>query len=114
MMSRKKRKRMYKRLRRKIVRAIRETSYELTHTGIPFQLFEPGTRMVELSGIFLVVVLVFYLISSSTVSYVLCWIAAITFLVLLLLLKLEQIQDAQRYEEWQRRNFSANQGEQYY
>ncbi|NLG03112.1 MAG: hypothetical protein GX567_04695 [Clostridia bacterium] len=113
MMSKRKRKRMYRRLRR-IVRAMKEASYELAYTGLPFQLFEPGTRMVEISGIFLVAVLVFNLISSSTVSYVLCWIAAIIFLVLLLLLKLEQIQDAQRYEEWQRRNFGANQGEQYY
>ena len=55
------------------------------------RISELGTRICEASGVLLVVMLVLYLISANTVSYVLCWIAAVVFGIMLIRLQLEQL-----------------------
>ncbi len=113
MMSRKKRKRMYRRIRKSIIRSIKHGYYRLSHMNIKLNLSEPGTRICEASGILLVVALVLYLISASMISYILCWVAAVVFGVLLVLLWLEQHQEMQDYREWQRKNFEACSGHEF-
>ncbi len=111
MMSRKKRKRIYRKLRKNIIRSVKHGYYRLSHLNIKLNISEPGTRICEASGILLVIALVLYLISANTFSYVLCWIAAVVFGVLLVLIKLEQLQEMQDYRKWQRKNlesFSTN------
>ncbi len=113
MMSKKKRKRMYKRLKKNVIRSIKHGYYRLSHLNIKLNISEPGTRVCEASGILLVVALVLYLISASTISYVLCWVAAVVFGVLLVLIKLEQHQEMHDYREWQRKNLESFSGHEF-
>ena len=113
MMSKKKRKRMYKRLKKNVIRSIKHGYYRLSHLNIKLNISEPGTRVCEASGILLVVALVLYLISASTISYVLCWVAAGVFGVLLVLIKLEQHQEMHDYREWQRKNLESFSGHEF-
>ena len=110
MMSKKKRKRMYRRLKKNILRSIKHGYYKLSHMNLKLNISEPGTRICEASGILLVVALILYLISANTISYVLCWVAAVVFCVLLVLIKLEQHQDMQDYREWQKKNLDTFSG----
>jgi ABC-type siderophore export system fused ATPase/permease subunit len=102
MMSKKKRKRMYKRLKKNVIRSIKHGYYRLSHLNIKLNI-----------SILLVVALVLYLISASTISYVLCWVAAVVFGVLLVLIKLEQHQEMHDYREWQRKNLESFSGHEF-
>ena len=113
MISKKKRKRMLRKLKRNTFKTIKYLYYKLTHPKIKLNILGPGTKICEACGILLIVALVFYLISFNKISYIVCWVDAIIFLILLLLLKFEQYQDDREYEEWQRRNFESNHGHQY-
>lgn len=106
MMSKKRRKRMVRRLKKNIMKSIRHMYYRITHPHVKLNIFEPGTRICEACGILLVVALVFYLISFNEISFYVCWIAAVIFSVLLILLKIEQHQEDADYEEWKRKNFN--------
>ncbi len=113
MMNRKKRKRIYRRLRKNIIRLVKHGYYKLSHTNIKLNISEPGTRICEASGILLVVALVLYLISANIISYILCWIAAVVFCVLLVLIRLEQHQAMHDYREWQRKNLESFSGHEF-
>ena len=81
--------------------------------NIKLNISEPGTRICEASGILLVVALVLYLISANIISYILCWIAAVVFCVLLVLIRLEQHQEMHDYREWQRKNLESFSGHEF-